>query len=248
MKGLILEKEPKSPVSESYRTLRTNIDFSSIDSETKKILVTSSGPQEGKSTVSSNLALAMAASGKKTIFIDCDLRKPTVHKKFKLSNLNGLSNLLVEGLKIEDIAICYAPNLDVLTSGTIPANPSEIITSNKMKLFLEEVQTKYERIIIDSPPLNAVTDGQILATLVDGVVLVVASGSTEVEGAKKAKELLDNVQANITGVVLNKAERIHSKKYSYNSYYYYYGENGHKKSRRKKEKKKNKKINTVVTE
>ncbi|MFA9396916.1 MAG: CpsD/CapB family tyrosine-protein kinase [Clostridiaceae bacterium] len=239
MKGLIVELEPKSPVSESYRTLRTNIEFSSIDKETKRVLVTSSGPQEGKSTLSANLALTMANSGKRTLYIDCDLRKPTVHKKFKITNRIGLSNLLVDGLKLEETVMCYAPSLDILTAGTIPANPSEIISSKKMKAFLDLAQTKYERIIIDSPPLNAVTDAQILATLVDGVVLVVAAGQTEVEGAKKAKSLLDKVNANILGVVLNKSEKGRGKKYNSNGYYYYYGDedNSTESKKRKRSKK-----------
>ncbi|MFA9396919.1 MAG: CpsD/CapB family tyrosine-protein kinase [Clostridiaceae bacterium] len=231
MKGLIVEKQPKSPISESYRTLRTNIEFSSIDNETKKILITSSGPQEGKSTLSANLALTMAQSGKKTIYIDCDLRKPTVHKKFRITNRLGLSNLLVNGLKIEETVMCYAPNLDILTAGTIPANPSEIISSKRMKLFMQLAENKYERIIIDSPPLNAVTDAQILSSLVDGVVLVVAANQTEVESAKKAKDLLDKVNANILGVVLNKSEKGHGKKYAGNGYYYYYGDEDKKKKR-----------------
>lgn len=229
---LIVDKEPKSPISEAYRTVRTNIEFSSLDKEMKLILITSSGPQEGKSTTSSNLALAMAQSGKKTLLIDCDLRKPTIHKKYKISNRIGLSNLLADGLKLSDAVFCFGKGIDILTSGTIPPNPSEMLSSNKMKIFLQEASKVYDRIILDSPPLNAVTDAQILATIADGVVLVVGSGVTDIEMAKRAKELLDKVKANILGAVLNKAESMGSK-YGSNKYYYYYSEGGEKKRRKR---------------
>lgn len=231
MVDLIVDKNPKSPVSEAYRTIRTNIEFSSLDKEMRLILITSSGPQEGKSTTSSNLALAMAQSGKKTLLIDCDLRKPTIHKKFKISNRIGLSNLLADGLKLSDVIFCFGKGMDVLTSGTIPPNPSEMLSSKKMKIFLQEASKVYDRIIIDSPPVNAVTDAQILATVTDGVVLVVGSGITEIDMAKRAKELLSKVKANILGVVLNKTEAM-GRKYG-KQYYYYYAEDGEKKRRKK---------------
>lgn len=232
MIDLIVDKEPKSPVSEAYRTIRTNIEFSSFDKVMKIILITSSGPQEGKSVTSSNLALAMAQSGKKTLLIDCDLRKPTIHKKFKISNRIGLSNLLADGLKLSETVFCFSSGMNVLTSGTIPPNPSEMLSSKKMKVFLQEASKIYDRIVIDSPPVNAVTDAQILATIADGVVLVIGSGITEIDLAKRAKELLDKVKANIIGVVLNKAESS-SGKYG-NKYYYYYEENGDKRSRKRR--------------
>lgn len=231
MVDLIVDKNPKSPVSEAYRTIRTNIEFSSLDKEMRLILITSSGPQEGKSTTSSNLALAMAQSGKKTLLIDCDLRKPTIHKKFKISNRIGLSNLLADGLKLSDVIFCFGRGMDVLTSGTIPPNPSEMLSSKKMKIFLQEASKVYDRIIIDSPPVNAVTDAQILATVTDGVVLVVGSGITEIDMAQRAKELLNKVKANILGVVLNKTEAM-GRKYG-KQYYYYYAEDGEKKRRKK---------------
>lgn len=232
MLDLIVDKNPKSPISESYRTIRTNIEFSCLDKDMKIILVTSSGPKEGKSTTASNLALSMAQAGKKTLFIDCDLRKPTVHKKFKISNRVGLSNLLSDGIKLSDVAYAYGPSIDILTSGTIPPNPSEMLSSKKMRIFLSEATNVYDRIVIDSPPLNAVTDAQVLATIADGVVLVVASKTTEIDMAKRAKELLVKVNANILGVILNKAEAM-GNKYGNSNYYYYYGEDeGEKKGKK----------------
>lgn len=230
---LIVQDNPKSPVSEAYRTLRTNIQFSSFDNELDSILVTSTGPAEGKSTTAANLALSMAEVGKKVLLIDCDLRKPTLHKKFNISNNKGLSNLLIGQFKFDEVAQQYTENMCVLTSGTVPPNPSEMLASNKMKQFLEEAKKIFDFIVLDTPPVVAVTDAQLLSTMVGGVLLVVAVGQAEIGGAERAKELLDNVNANIIGVVLNKAEVSTGKKYGY--YHYYYGE-GKSNKKRKKEK------------
>lgn len=229
---LIVKDNPKSPVSEAYRTLRTNIQFSSFDNELDIILVTSSGPMEGKSVTSANLALAMAEVGKRVLLIDCDLRKPSIHKKFNISNNKGLSNLLIGQFKFDDVAQKYTENMYILTSGTVPPNPSEMLASNKMKLFLEEAKSKFDYIIIDSPPVVAVTDAQLLSTMVGGVLLVVAAGQAEVAATLKTKELLENVKANIIGVVLNKADIAGGKKYGY--YHYYYGRSNKEKSDSKK--------------
>lgn len=230
---LIVQDNPKSPVSEAYRTLRTNIQFSSFDNDLDTILVTSSGPAEGKSTTASNLALSMAEIGKNVLLIDCDLRKPSIHKKFNISNNKGLSNLLIGQFKFDEVAQKYSDNMYILTSGTVPPNPSEMLASKKMKQFLVEAKKNFDFIILDTPPVVAVTDAQLLSTMVGGVLLVVASGQTEVAATEKAKELLENVNANIIGVVLNKAEVSANKKYKY--YHYYYGE-GKNKKKVKKEK------------
>lgn len=218
---LTVKDNPKSPISEAYRTLRTNIEFANPDSKLDIILVTSSGPAEGKSITTSNLALAMSEIGKKVLLIDCDLRKPSIHKKFNLSNNKGLSNLLIGECEFEDIVQKYTENLYVLTSGTIPPNPSKMIESNRMELFLHKANGRFDFIIIDTPPVIAVADAQILSTMVKGVLLVVASAESEISGVKKAKELLDQVKANIIGVVLNKESNNSGKKYKY--YHYYYG-------------------------
>lgn len=231
---LIVQDNPKSPISEAYRTLRTNIQFSNFDENMDTILVTSSGPSEGKSTVVSNLALTVAETGKKVLLIDCDLRKPSIHKKFNISNNRGISNLLIGQYKFTDVIQRHTENLYILTSGTIPPNPSEMLSSRKMKAFLEEARKTFDFIILDTPPVIAVTDAQLLSTMVGGVLLVVASGQAEIPAVQRTKELLDQVKANIIGVVVNKAE-VHSGK-SYGYYHYYYGEGKGHKSTGKKEK------------
>lgn len=232
---LIVEKEPKSIASEAYRTLRTNIQYSSFDKDIKTMLITSSGPSEGKSTTAGNLALSMAQADKKILLIDCDLRKPTVHKKFNISNEKGLSNYLIGEVSLDEVLEKYSDNLYLLTSGTIPPNPAEMLSSKKMKDFLRSMEEEFDSIIIDSPPVLAVTDAQILSTIVNGVLLVAASGQTEKEIIIRAKQLLMKVKANILGMILTKVPVNTGKGYGY-SYYYYYGEEGtkHKKRRNKK--------------
>ena len=239
MKGLDLVtfKEPNLPISEAYRTLRTNIQFSSFDKKVKTLLVTSSGPGEGKTTTSSNLAVVMAQAGNKTLLIDCDQRKPNVHKVFGFSNANGLSNILVNENKVDiNIGIHETPiaNLHVLSSGTRPPNPAELLGSAKMKNFIEELKESYDFIILDTPPIILVTDAQILAQYTDGCLLVISSGEAERDLAIKAKGLLEKVNAKILGVVINKMD---SKKKGYYHYQYEYGGKNESHSRKKKEKK-----------
>ncbi len=218
---LITEKDPKSIASEAYRTLRTNIQYSSFDKEIKTILVTSTGPGEGKSTTCGNLALTMAQADKRVLVIDCDLRKPTIHKKFTISNEKGVSNFLIGQTPLEEVIHKYSDNLYLLPSGTIPPNPAEMLSSKKLKEFLEKVKEEFDCIIIDSPPVMAVTDAQILSTIVDGVLLVAASGQTEKEGIVKAKEQISKVNGRLLGVVLTKMPMKKGK--GYGNYYYYYG-------------------------
>lgn len=220
MTKLIVQNNPKSPVSEAYRTLRTNIQFASFDKSIKTILVTSSGPQEGKSTTAGNLALTLAETSQRVLMIDCDLRRPTLHKNFRISNRSGLSNLLIENLRIEDVVVKHGEKLDLLPSGTIPPSPAEMLSSNRMKSFLEEMKNVYDYIVLDTPPVIAVTDAQILSTMADGVLLVASSGEVEREALIRAKDLLQRVNANILGVVLNKVEVKGRRGYGY---YYYYG-------------------------
>jgi protein-tyrosine kinase len=216
-RSLITHLDPKSPVSEAFRTLRTNIQFSCIDSQIKTMMVTSTGPSEGKSTVTANLAVVLAQSGKKTLLVDTDLRKPTVHRTFRLLNRDGLTNALTSQNDFKQyVKESEIENLDIITTGPIPPNPSELLGSMAMARFINEVSAIYDRVVFDTPPVIAVTDAQILATQVDGVFLVVNSGKTNRDMALKAKTLLCNVKANILGCVLNNREL------EGENYYYYY--------------------------
>ncbi|CAN7711432.1 CpsD/CapB family tyrosine-protein kinase [Paenibacillus sp. LjRoot153] len=218
---LITELQPKSQVSESYRTLRTNIQFSSIDRIMKTILVTSAQPGEGKSTTAANLSVAYAQEGKKVLIVDADLRKPTIHHYFGKSNRYGLTSAIVNRTQFDEfISETSIENLFLITSGPIPPNPSELLMSQKMTAFLEEMAARFDVIIIDSPPTLAVADAQILATKCDGVVMVISDGKVKRDMARKAIHNLERVQAKILGVVLN--NKRHKK--SDVAYYYYYGD------------------------
>jgi capsular exopolysaccharide synthesis family protein len=215
---LITIRNPKSAGAEAFRTLRTNMQFSSIDKKAQVICITSAGPSEGKSTVVSNLAVVMAETGKKTLIIDCDLRKPTQHKVFNITNSTGLSDLLAGKVFFEKaVQESGVDNLQVLTSGTKPPNPSELLASSKIKKFITALRMMYDFIIIDTSPVLLVTDAQLLAECIDGYLLVLASGHVDKDAAAKAQDLLEKVNAKILGVVLNKFE------ISKGSYYGYYG-------------------------
>ncbi|MFR9239373.1 MAG: CpsD/CapB family tyrosine-protein kinase [Clostridium baratii] len=214
----VLEKKPKSVEAESYRILRTNIMYSSFDKKIKRILVTSSEPGEGKSTTSGNLALAFAQDEKKVILIDCDLRKPSLHKKFRISNNRGLSDVIIDRDKLNKCIQKRTEYLDILTAGKIPPNPSEMLGSQAMSSLLNELSNVYDVIILDSPPVLAVTDAQILSTKVDGTVLVVRAEKTKKDTVIAAKGVLDKVNANILGTVLNGGDK------NKDNYYYYYGQ------------------------
>ncbi|MBW9145241.1 CpsD/CapB family tyrosine-protein kinase [Clostridium sp. CM027] len=207
--GLITFKKPNIPIAEAYRTLRTNIQFSSFDKKIKTLLVTSSGPGEGKTTTASNLAIVMAQGGSKTLLIDCDQRKPNVHMVFGCSNAEGLSNILVDENEV-DINKCIQKteitNLYILASGTKLPNPAELLGSAKMKNLIEELKEIYDFIILDTPPIILVTDAQILAQYTDGCLLVISSGEAERDSVIKSKGLLEKVNAKILGVVINKLD------------------------------------------
>ncbi len=197
--------DPKSPVSEAYRVLRTNLRFAGVDKQLKTIELTSTGPAEGKSTTAANLAVTIAQAGSKVLLVDADMRKPKIHQLFGLVNGKGLTNVLANK---EDYNLCIKRPLaggpDVLTSGPLPPNPSEILSSESMKEFIERVGEDYDMVLFDTPPIGVVTDAAILSTLVDGTLLVVASSQADKDAARRAKDLLEHVKANIIGVVLNK--------------------------------------------
>lgn len=213
----IVEKKPKSIPAESYRVLRTNIQYSSIDKKIKRMLVTSSEPGEGKSTTTGNLALTFSQDEKRVLLIDCDLRKPSIHKKFRISNNIGLSDVILDNSKLDKALIKRNDYLDILPAGKVPPNPSELLGSKALENLLDELGKKYDVIILDTPPVHAVTDAQILSTKVDGVILVVRAERTKKESVISAKASLDKVKANILGTVLNGGESSKGK------YYYYYG-------------------------
>jgi len=218
---LISVTNPKSPISEAYRTLRTNISFSAVDEDLRVIMVTSSGPGEGKSTTVANLAATYAQSDKRTVLIELDLRKPTVHKTFKLSNRLGISHVLTKQASLDEvIQDTNIPNLSAITAGMIPPNPSELVGSKTLGAILEQLKEQFDQIIIDTPPVLALTDAQLISTHCDGVVLVAEAGKVKRSALLDAKERLQIVKARIVGVVLNNAKRKAKDDY----YYYYYGQ------------------------
>lgn len=215
---LITKKNPRSSISEQFRTLRTNIEYSVTDGEIRSIVITSTGPSEGKSTIIANLAVVFAQQGKKVLLIDADMRKPTTHYTFRLPNKLGLTNVLTKKQTLDEtVQATDVENLYVLTSGPIPPNPAEMLGSQALNDLIKEVKEKYDLLLFDSPPVLAVTDAQIIANKCDGTILVINSGNTVSEAALKAKELLLNSKAKILGVVLNR------KKAKESQYYYYYG-------------------------
>lgn len=224
MKELIVHHNPKSPISEAYRGIRTNLQFSNVDRNYKSIIVTSATAGEGKTTTLCNLAATLADAGNKVVIIDCDLRKPRIHKFFKISNEKGITDILLNGVDYVDyLHDSYHYNIKILTSGKIPTNPSELLNSFAIKRFIESLKEDFDYVFIDSPPIVPVTDAVIMSTYVDKVILVCASGKVNIEFAKKAQESLDRVGANILGVVLNKTP-LNMKKYQ--NYYYYANEKG----------------------
>ncbi|MBC8042884.1 MAG: polysaccharide biosynthesis tyrosine autokinase [Rhizobacter sp.] len=223
---LVTHFEPKSAVSEAYRTLRTNLLFSTAvrtDESGEQLgrcyVVSSSAPKEGKSTTASNLAITLAQGGNKVLLIDTDLRRPIIHAIFGFNKEPGMTNYLVGRAKADDvIRTSLTANLDIITSGTIPPNPSELISTPRMKEFIMEMRRRYDVVLFDSPPVIAVTDAQILAKITDGSILVISSGQTQIELAKRSRDAIMKVDGKILGMVLNNFDVSNS----YGSYYKYY--------------------------
>ncbi|MBD3379577.1 MAG: polysaccharide biosynthesis tyrosine autokinase [Candidatus Omnitrophica bacterium] len=219
----VSSESPRSTVTEAYRSLRTSITFTAVEHRRKVLLLTSSGPQEGKTTTAINLAIVMAQTGEKTLLVDADLRKPRIEKAFNVEKKHGLTEVLSGEEDFEKtVHTSHIPGLDVLACGAIPPNPSELLGSRKMDSLLEELSKKYDRIIIDSPPVLAVTDPVVLTGKVDAVILVVKAGETNRNAASKAKEILESVGSeNLIGGVLNMVEKGKTGGHYY--YYEYYG-------------------------
>lgn len=220
---LIVASSPKSVISEGFRTLRTNLQFSTIDGNLKTIAVVSSMQGEGKSFTSSNIACAFAQAGERVLLVDCDMRRGRLHKLFNVSNETGFSNLLIDNIKNfgDYIKKTEIKNLSLLPMGTIPPNPAELIASEKNKKLIEIFKENFDVIIYDCVPVTGLTDSLIMAKLVDTTVIVASAKLTPIELLQNTKKSLLNVGANIAGVVLNRVETensVYSNKY-YGKYY-----------------------------
>lgn len=230
--NLIAYNDLKNPATEAYRVIRTSIQFAQAGKELKTLAVTSCTPNEGKSMTIANLAVVLTQAGKSVLLLDCDMRNPTVHKNFGLSNKLGLSSCISMDTPLSAaVQATKVDNLYALTGGVIPPNPSELLGSEQMKNVLQRAKEQYDYVLIDTPPVMPVTDALIVGRFVDGMILVIASAEVKVEIARDVKNQLVNAGANILGVVLNKVRSEHHG-YGY-GYYYYYGNDGekHKKSK-----------------
>jgi capsular exopolysaccharide synthesis family protein len=214
---------PRSPAAEAYRTLRTNIQFAAVDGDPRTLLVTSSVPGEGKTTTSCNLAVAFAQAGRRTLLIDADMRKPGVHQLFNLSNGAGLSTLFLEHRDDAAASLTHSTEQErlwILTSGPLPPNPAELLSSQRFRGILDGLRERFDLIVIDSPPVQAVTDAAILSALTDGVVFVIDAGRTRRGAVRHGRDALSRSGARILGAVLNRlSQRAQAESYyAYGSY------------------------------
>lgn len=216
---LVIHSKPKSNVAEAIRTIRTNLQFTDLDGSTKVLLITSSIPGEGKSFVSSNLAISFAQAGEKVLLIDGDLRLGRIHRLFGMSNDIGLSNLLATQDKVKYKDYIKESDIDflyILPRGIVPPNPSELISNNFPNL-IKELRKKFNHIIIDGVPVNGLPESLIMSNSVDKVILVCAENYTKIDELQNAKKSLEKVGANIAGIVVNKEQAKKGEKY--NRYY-----------------------------
>ena len=203
--SLITLTDPTSSVAEAFRTLRTNLEFSNLDNPVKTLVVTSAGPGEGKSTTLANLAITTAQTEKKVYLVDCDLRRPSLHRLFGIANDVGLTSMIRdEALRdAPPLQETQVPGLWLLPSGPLPPNPSELLGSKRMEEVIAKLKEQADIILFDAPPSTVVTDAAVLASKVDGVLLVFSAGRTKRDHAQKAKALMEKVNARLVGVVLN---------------------------------------------
>lgn len=203
-KGLISYSHPESIISEQYRTIRANIHFSSLSHKYQTILITSPGYGEGKSVTAANLAISMAQQGGKVVIIDADLRKPTLHNLFHIDNQLGLANVLIGETTVEEaVKQTEMKGLEILTSGPVPVNPVELLSSPNMDQLIRTIKERYDLVLFDSSPILEVTDGRVLSHQCEGTILVLCKGKTKVEEATEAKRLLKLAKANCVGVIFN---------------------------------------------
>ncbi|MGI6538346.1 MAG: CpsD/CapB family tyrosine-protein kinase [Caldicoprobacterales bacterium] len=232
---LIISPNMKRPVVEAYKTLRTNLQFSGLNQELRVILTTSAKTAEGKSTTTSNLAISIAQNGQRVLLMDCDLRKPSLHRAFGIVNEKGITNILAENLDFRSIVQKPGiPNLEILTSGPVPPNPPELLGSHKMENLIADTLNEYQVVLIDAPPILPVTDAAVLSRYVNGVILVIDHGRTSIKDASMAKEALVKVGANIIGTVINNMPSNYPGYYSYyyNNYYSDYTEDNYPKRKK----------------
>lgn len=233
----ITDLDQKSPIAEAYRTVRTNISFSDVDNEIQTILFTSTKQNEGKSTVIANVAYSFSKlENSKVLLMDLDLRNPTVHKMFGVSNTYGLMDNLKNDRPIEKCIHKIEENIHVLPTGSMPPNPSEVLSSKKIAHFLTDIKEKYDYIFIDAPPVGVVSDATVISKNVDSVMYVVGANETDLSHAQIAIENLRKAEANIIGAVFNKVE-MNQSSYAYYGYYYEQDDEPAKRSSRNKKKK-----------
>jgi len=226
-RGLLTDKDVPFNVVESYKTIRTNILFTAADSEKKVIAVSSSNPGEGKSTSAANLAIALAQTGSTVLLVDADMRKPVMHRTFKVKNDEGLSTLIIKKSTLENsIKPCTVPKLDILPSGPLPPNPSELLASASFKNLIEMLSKKYEYVIIDTPPVNVVSDAMVIKDVVTGIMLVVRYALTTYDELSACMKQINLAQANVLGFVMNDVHHRRSAAY-YNNYKYKYKKYGY---------------------
>jgi capsular exopolysaccharide synthesis family protein len=220
---LIVHTEPKSAVAECLRAVRTNLLFMSPEKPLKTILVTSAGPQEGKTTTATSLAIAMAGSGNRVLLVDADMRRPRIHRIFGAANNFGLSSLILgEGSLATAAKETEIPGLSVLPCGPIPPNPAELLHTAAFQRLIGEMAAAYDRVIIDTPPVGVVADAAVMSTRVDGTLMVLKAGKTSRDVARQAIRQMRDVKAQLFGAVLNDLD-LADQKYGHYAYYYQYG-------------------------
>ncbi|HLF90833.1 MAG TPA: CpsD/CapB family tyrosine-protein kinase, partial [Anaerolineales bacterium] len=238
---------PRTPIAEAFRSLRTNIQYASVDRSIRTLLITSPSPKDGKSTIATNLATVIAQSGRQVALIDSDMRRPSLHSKLRLSNRTGLSDLFVQsnGQVASYLRETKVHGLELITSGSLPPNPAELVGSEKMGEIMRQMLSCADVVVIDSPPVMAVTDAAVLAPRVDGVLLILRPGITKLAAAKQTVETLLRGGANILGAVLNGIGKRGGRYYYYRNYHvynHYYTETDKPEEKRWKRRKKQREL------